>query len=85
MSIADSRQGAARDSIRVRIPTLPPLFFIRALIFQGFFVPACFWSPNWSPIISVAFTGLLRIEMGLLFSWSQITHVRKRAFFPRQL
>lgn len=45
--------------------TLPPLIFIKALILQGFFVPMCFWSP----IISLAFAGLQRIVMDVLFSW----------------
>lgn len=53
----------------VRIPTLPPPFFIKALIFQGVFVLVCFWSPIWFPIISVASTGLLRIVMDVLFLW----------------
>lgn len=42
----------------VRIPTLPPLILIKALIFQGFFVPMCFWSPIWSPIIILAFANI---------------------------
>lgn len=49
--------------------TLPPLIFIKALILQGFFVPMCFWSPIWSSIISLAFAGLQRIVMDVLFSW----------------
>ena len=65
---------------RVRIPTLPPSFLIKTLIFRGFFVPVCFWSPIWSPIINVAFTGLLRIVMDVLFSWGLMTHVRKGRF-----
>lgn len=60
--------------------TLPPLFFIKALIFRGFFVPRCFWSPTWSPIISLAFAGLQRIVMGMLFSWDLMTHVRRSDF-----
>lgn len=69
---------------RVRISTLPPLTLIKALIFRGFFVPVRFWSPIWSPIISVAFAGLLRIVMDVLFSYGLMTHVRKGAIFPRQ-
>lgn len=49
----------------VRIPTLPPLILIKALIFRGFFVSVRFWSPIWSPIISVAYAGLLRIVMDI--------------------
>jgi len=71
-------------SFRVRISTLPPPFLIKALIFKGFFVPVCFWSPIWSPIINVAFTGLLRIVMDVPFSWGLMTHVRKGAISLKQ-
>lgn len=67
----------------VRIPTLPPLIFIKALIFLGFFVPSCFWSPIWSPIISLAFAGLLRIVVDVLFSRGLRAYVRTGAISPR--
>ncbi len=51
---------------KVRIPTLPPLILIKALISQGFFVPECFWSPIRSPTFSLASSGLLRIVMDVL-------------------
>jgi len=54
----------------VRIPTLPPLIFIKALIFRGFFVPMCFWSPIWSPTFCSASSGLQWILMDTLFSWN---------------
>lgn len=54
---------------RVRISTLPPLFFIKALIFQGFFVFRRFWSPIWSPTFSLAASGFLRMVMDGLRSW----------------
>lgn len=53
---------------RVRISTLPPLFFIKALILQGFFVSGYFWSPIWSPIFSLAPSGALRMVVGVLDS-----------------
>lgn len=81
-SIADTHLGQImRVFEKVRIPTLPPLIFIKALIFQGFFVPMCFWSPIWSPIISLAFAGLQRIVMEVLFSWCLMIHARTGRFF----
>lgn len=49
-----------------RISTLPPLILIKALIFQGFFVPGRFWSPIWSPIFRSAFYGAVRIVVHML-------------------
>lgn len=66
---------------RVRMSTLPPLIFIKALIYQGFFVLMCFWSPIWSPIISLAFAGLQQIVMDVLFSWRLMIHARTGRFF----
>jgi len=53
---------------KVRIPTLPPLIFIKALIFKGFFVSIRFWFPIWSPTFSLASFDLLRILMDWLRS-----------------
>ena len=61
-----------RWGILLRRTTLPPLILIKALIFRGFFVPVCFWSPIWSPIFSVAYAGLLRIVMDIWPSNSRL-------------
>lgn len=60
----------------VRIPTLPPTIFIKALIFQGFFGPECFWSPIWSPIFISASLGALRIVVDVLRSWELLMRAR---------
>lgn len=70
MSDGAQPTGSNDGGFVVRIPTLPPSLLTKALIFRGFLVPVCFWSPIWSPIIGVAFTGLLRIVMDVLFSWA---------------